>query len=337
MIAPVYLPVPAKRTGPIQAYLDLLARGLVERGHAVSIFGPGNSASPLIVPTVSSAPGDPFSEVVGCVYPELEHAVIAYDAIEGSDFDVVHDHTMAGPVIAASRGLTIVHTLHRFMSESAFSLLTRLPLVRNVAMSDSQARLAGTLPIARRIYSAVDLSALSWSADKERFVLFMGRMNEYKGAHRAIDVAREAGYPIKLLGRIAEPAERRYFEQQIEPRLGDDAVYLGEGSAAECNYIARRASAVLFPVSWDEPFGLVMAEAAAAGTPVVALGRGSVPEIVEDGVSGAVVHTEQELPGALHKAIRQIEPATCRAVAEARFSPGRFVSEYLAVYEESRL
>jgi glycosyltransferase involved in cell wall biosynthesis len=164
------------------------------------------------------------------------------------------------------------------------------------------------------------------------YCLVLGRMVAEKGAHRAIQVARKAGMPILLAGKMREPWETSYFEAEVQPLLGDDAQYLGEVSLAEKLTLLAGARATLFPIRWNEPFGLVMIESLACGTPVLALGEGAAPEVVMDGVTGRLCEDEADMADAL-AAIDRIDRAACRADVEARFSTARMVREHAELFD----
>ncbi len=336
LVAPPWLTVPPPKTGPIQKIVGLLVDGLTARGHAVTLYAPAGSATSAQLLASRPAPPAPAgADVVGAVFPELDHAVGAYDSLDVAGADVVHDHSMAGPVVAASRGLRVVHTLHRLISEDYRRLLERLgPALGLIAISAHQRESNRGLPYLRTIHNAVDVAAVPFRPAKEDYALFAGRLAPYKGADIAVDVARRAGLRLVVAGRAAEPAERRFFEQRLRPLLdGDGAEYVGELDDATLAELMARARMVLCPMRWPEPFGLVMVEAAAAGTPVVALRAGATPEVVEHGVSGFVVDSVDEMVAAAGR-IDEISPARCRAVAHERFDVGRMVDEHLAAYRE---
>jgi glycosyltransferase involved in cell wall biosynthesis len=156
-------------------------------------------------------------------------------------------------------------------------------------------------------------------------------MSADKGCHRAVEVAREAGVPLRIAGKMREPAEREYFEEFVAPHLGDGVEYLGETSHGKKVALLQNARATLFPIEWEEPFGLVMIESMACGTPVIATRWGAVPEVIEDGRSGIVVDDYREMAAALADADR-LEPLECRRSVEERFSAERMVHDYEAAY-----
>ena len=157
-------------------------------------------------------------------------------------------------------------------------------------------------------------------------------MSAEKGAHRAIEVAREAGLPLRLAGKCREPLEQAYFDTQVRPHLGDAIEYVGEVSHADKVELLQRARATIFPIDWEEPFGLVMIESLACGTPVIATRRGSVPEVLEDGVTGIVVDDHRAMAEALPRA-DELDPHVLRRSVRERFAPERMVQDYMAAYE----
>jgi glycosyltransferase involved in cell wall biosynthesis len=170
-----------------------------------------------------------------------------------------------------------------------------------------------------------------FSAEKEPFVLWMGRMSPDKGPHRAIDAARRAGVPIVLAGPV-QPGQEEYFATEVEPHLDDDAVrYVGEAGAEAKRDLYRRASGFLMPIRWPEPFGLVMVEAMACGTPVIAYPEGAAPELVRDGESGFVVDDEAGMAEAIGR-LGEIDPHRCRAVTDERFGVDAVCQRYEAIY-----
>ena len=164
------------------------------------------------------------------------------------------------------------------------------------------------------------------------YLLFLGRMSPDKGAHRAVTIALESGLPLKIAGKCAEPAEQAYFDEHVRPHLGGDREYVGEVSHGEKVELLQHARATVFPISWQEPFGLVMIESMACGTPVIATRWGAVPEVIEDGRTGIIVDDWRQTAGAL-EAADALDPAVLRSTVEERFTPERMVADYVAAYE----
>ena len=206
--------------------------------------------------------------------------------------------------------------------------------VHVVAISDAQRTDRADINWAGTVYNAIDVEQYPFAPEKDDVALWMGRFTPDKGPELAIDAARAAGVPIVLAGKLSEPAEQEFFDAEIEPRLGDGVRYVGEVGGREKRELCARARALLFPIQWEEPFGIVMLEALACGTPVVATRRGSVPEIVEDGVNGVLLDGEasvDEIAAALHLAVA-IDPARCRASVRLRFTPELMADGYEQVY-----
>jgi glycosyltransferase involved in cell wall biosynthesis len=180
--------------------------------------------------------------------------------------------------------------------------------------------------------NALELSLYPFRPHRGDYLLFLGRMSPDKGAHRAVAIAMEAGLPLKIAGKMREPKEKEYFREFIEPHLGDGIEWLGEVTHGEKVELLQNARATLFPIEWEEPFGLVMIESLACGTPVIATRHGAVPEVIEDGRTGIIVDDYRLMAGALDAA-DGIEPLVCRRAVEERFSPERMVSDYVAAYE----
>ena len=165
------------------------------------------------------------------------------------------------------------------------------------------------------------------------YLLFLGRMSPDKGAHRAVAVAMEAGLPLKIAGKMREPKEREYFDELVEPHLIDGIEYLGEVTHGEKVELLQNARATLFPIEWEEPFGLVMIESMACGTPVIATRWGAVPEVIEHGRSGIIVDDYRQMPGALEEA-DELDPHELPPLRRGAFSPERMVRDYVRAYEQ---
>ena len=205
---------------------------------------------------------------------------------------------MAGPLVAAGRDVPTVVTVHGPVAGELGEYYRQLgTTVSLVAISDRQRRIAPDLNWLATVHNALRVDGFPFRDEKEDWVFFLGRCVQDKGMHVAIDAARAAGRRIVLAAKCTEPLEKAYFEAEIAPRLGPDTEWLGEVSSAEKKELLSRAGCLLFPILWEEPFGMVMIEALACGTPVVALRRGSVPEVVIDGLTGIVCDDPDELPG----------------------------------------
>ncbi|HWC11525.1 MAG TPA: glycosyltransferase, partial [Acidimicrobiales bacterium] len=203
--------------------------------------------------------------------------------------------------------------------------------VHLVAISDFQRELTPEVHYTATVHNGIDVERHPFRADKEDFLLFVGRMNPEKGVHLAAEAANRLGRPLLIAGKMAEPAEEAYFDAEVKPHLTEDIEYIGQIDEETKLDLYSRAAATLMPIQWAEPFGLGMVESMACGTPVVALRNGSVPEIVKDGVTGFVADDMEEFLAAIDR-VEEIDPAECRRLVEERFSIEAMVSGYEQVY-----
>ena len=332
LIAPPWVPVPPTTYGGTELVVDELARGLDRLGHQVRLFTIGTSTCPVPTDFLSAEP----MPVMGSSVDEAAHVLAAYDALD--DVDVIHDHTLLGPLLAAGaeRPLPPVVVTHHGVFDSAlrrvFARTAQSAAV--VAISRSQARAAGTVPITAVVPHGIDLSRYRPGEVRSDNLLFIGRMSPVKGAHRAIRIARDAGRHLVIVTRISEAGEREYFDTVVRPLLGDDVRVLVEPAPDVKLDLLSDAAALVNPITWPEPFGLVMIEALASGTPVLAFPHGAAPEIVEHGRTGFLAGTESGLAAAVDR-LGELDRRECRRVAEARFSAQRMVADYLAVYRHA--
>lgn len=335
VVAPAWFAVPPGGYGGIEWIVALLADGLVDAGHDVTLFASGDSRTKAKLSAVfETAP----SEWIGRSHFELLHSLPCYT--NAGDFDVIHEHTgMLGIVMSGLVDTPAVHTVHGpltgepgEMYEALHRLVPRLQLI---SISLNQRRPKPDLPWLANCPNALDLSVYPCKPHPGEYLLFLGRMSPDKGCHRAIAVAIEAGLPLKIAGKKQEPKEEQYFAEFVEPHLGMHGIeYLGEVSHGTKVELLQDARATLFPIEWEEPFGLVMIEAMACGTPVIATNRGAVPEVIENGRSGIIVESYREMPGAI-EAADALDPLECRRYVEERFSPERMVGDYVTAYREA--
>jgi glycosyltransferase involved in cell wall biosynthesis len=333
ILSPAWFPVPPPGYGGIELVVSLLADGLVEAGHDVTLFASGDSHTKAELSYVyAQAP----SERIGFALPDVRHALACY--ARADEFDLVNDHS--GPTAAAVGGALrtpILHTVHGPLDGEAgeiYALLGRVaPHVGLISLSLNQRRLKPDLPWVANCPNAIDLSLYPAKPHKGDYLLFLGRMSPDKGCHRAIGVAMELDLPLKIAGKSRERSERQYFAEFVEPHLGQHGIeYLGEVSHGHKVELLQDARATLFPIEWEEPFGLVMIESMACGTPVIATRHGAVPEVIEHGRGGIIVDHYREMAGAL-EAADALDPAECRRYVEERFAPERMVADYVEAYE----
>jgi glycosyltransferase involved in cell wall biosynthesis len=325
-IAPPWLPVPPEGYGGIELVVDLLASRLQERGHDVTLFAPkgSDSEAEVVSPLPPAGAGS-----IGDRWFEAYHALVAYR--RAAEFDLVHDHTFLGPALSVMRAdkPPVVHTLHGPWEERArlyYGLVHEQ--IHLVAISESQRRQNPSLRYAATIPNGVDLSRYPLGeGPREDFLVYIGRSNPDKAPERAVEVAHRAGLPLKLVVKRSEPAEEEHWARVVEPQLHGSEEILEEVDHDAKIDLLRRGRAFIFPIRWEEPFGLVMIEALAAGMPVVATPRGAATEIVVDGETGFLCDDLNELAKAIGK-VQRISPHACRARVTERFSGDAMVTTY---------
>ncbi|HZQ58893.1 MAG TPA: glycosyltransferase family 4 protein [Acidimicrobiales bacterium] len=331
VVAPPWTPVPPPLYGGTELIVDLLCRGLQAAGHDVVLFTTGDSTCP--VPRRWALPeAEGFR--MGMSAPEAHHVLAAYADIAELELDVVHDHTIVGPIYAESiPGLRVVGTAHGPFDadlRAFYGYVARRHAL--VCISHHQRSTAPEVPVAAVIHHGIDASAFRFGQGRGGYALYLGRMARDKGAHRAIEAARKAGVPLKLVAKMREPAERAYFEAEVAPLLSDEVTYLGEVGQDEKIALLSEAIALVNPIRWPEPFGLVMTESLACGTPVVTFAEGAAPEIVEHGRTGFVCADEAEMAEGIIQAAT-LDRGACRAAVEGYFSVERMVADHVALYQ----
>ena len=334
LIAPPWTPIPPPLYGGIELVVDELARGFAAAGHDVTLFATGDSTCPVPTKwTLEHAEG----MRIGMAVPELRHVLHAYAELS-EDHDIVHDHTVMGPFYAERYpSLPVVTTVHGPFNDELTDLYLalggRVPII---CISRAQHAAAPEVPIAGVVHHGIDAGNFpvgDGAGDAEgEYLLFLGRMAPDKGAHRAIEIARKAGHRVLLAAKMREAWERAYYEEQVAPLLGSDAVYLGEVSHERKVELLAGAKALLFPIRWNEPFGMVMLEAFACGTPVLAFPEGAAPEVVEDGKTGFLCEDDLAMAEAVEK-VESLRRQDCRAAVEGYFSTDRMVAEHVALFE----
>ena len=328
-VTPPWFDVPPQAYGGIELMAAELIDALADRGHEVILVGAGsNGTRAHFLRTFAQAP----SQRLGEPLPEIVHAAWAGRYLEELDVDVIHDHSLAGPLAARGRKAPTVVTAHGPVTGEIGSYYEKIsPDVCLVAISDAQRRLRPQVSWGGTVHNAINAAKFTFRPAKDNYVLFLGRFSPDKGAHLAIDAAKEAGRPILLAGKLQEPPELAYFRAEIAPRLGEHARFVGEADMRTKQELAGRAHCLVFPVCWDEAFGMVMIEAMACGTPVVALNRGSVPEVVVDRETGFILEDPADLPAAITKA-GDLNPAACRSHVERNFDVTVMAEGYERLY-----
>jgi glycosyltransferase involved in cell wall biosynthesis len=333
LIAPPWYTIPPSGYGGIEWVVALLADGLTDRGHDVTLFAaPGSDTKARLVSPLDE---EPPREAIGDPWYEASHIVSVYEHCD--EFDILHDHT--GPVgvsVGALSDCPTIHTLHGPFTEQTLMLYRRV--ARHhwfVAISESQRSMAPPdLRWAGVVYNGILMDHYPFREDKDDFLFFLGRADEEKAPHLAIEAARRAGRRLVMCATTKNERERSYWAEHVEPILGDDVEVYGECAPDQKVDLLGRAAALVFPIQWAEPFGLVMVEAMACGTPVLAWRNGSVPEVVADGETGFIVESMDELVAAVDR-VGELDPRAMRAWVEQRFSAEAMVNGYERAYERA--
>ena len=332
-VAPLIESVPPKHYGGTERIVSYLTEELVRAGHDVTLFGSGDSvtAARLIAPTRRSLRKnerckDPIAREVILIDHVVEHA---------REFDVIHFHT--GYLhFAVSRHLPVPHvtTLHgRLDMLDLVRVFDRFRDVPVISISDSQREPVPWANWQATIYHGLPKDLFRFYPDRGDYLAFLGRISPEKRADRAIEIAKRVDMPLKIAAKV-DRADRRYFKRVVEPLLNDPHVeWVGEISDQHKNEFLGNAYALLFPIDWPEPFGLVMIEAMACGTPVIAYESGSVPEVMGDGITGFVVREPGEAAEAIGR-VTNLSRARCREVFETRFTATRMADDYMEVYDQ---
>lgn len=331
-IAPPWVAVPPKGYGGIEWIVSLLADGLVDRGHEVTLFATGDSETRASLEyAFDVAPGPAFNN---SIWHDTVHQLRAH--LDPGRFDLIHQHTYwAGLVAGMLVDVPVVHTLHRSFTDEMRRVYE---LVADrmwfVAISEDQRSRMPELRYAGVVHNGIDLSMYPFREEKEDFLLFIGRSHPDKGPRRAVDAAAAVGLPLVMAVKSAESIEQEHWEDEVKPALPEGTRVLREIPHEEKVDLLQRARALLFPIDWDEPFGLVMIEAMACGTPVVATPRGAVPEVVVDGETGFLVPVDGYADAAAEaiKRAGDLDPRALRRRVEDRFSAGAMVKAYEAAY-----
>lgn len=337
-VAPPWFPVPPQSYGGIEEVVALLADGLTERGHAVTLAASGGSRTKAKL----RAPfPNPPTEAIGDLWHEAIHVLEAYLRHAG-DADVIHDHTSTiGPAIGAViQEVPVVHTLHGPWTpqiERLHNLLAgRLALV--AISHDQAARAPSGIEVRAVIPNAVDVEQFTPRLERRGggYLVFVGRANHEKGPEVAVRIAKRLRVPLKMVVKVVEPTEREYWRDVVEPEMDGADVERVEGiDRAEQAKLVAAADATLCPVQWPEPFGLVAIESMACGTPVVAYGRGALPETVVHGETGFVAAPDDiDAMCDFVRQIREIDPCACRDHVAQRYAAHVMVDRYETLFHE---
>lgn len=333
-IAPLWERVPPPAYGGIELVVGLLTDELVRRGHEVTLFASGDSLS--LAKLVSVHPRairlDP--SVKDCSIYEMLQLAVVYE--RAAEFDIIHSHM--GYVTLPYTNLVktpTVHTLHGIFTpdnEKMFKYGKKQPYI---SISDSQREPRLGLNYVATVYNGIDVSSYDFYAQPNEppYLAFLGRMSPEKGPHLAIEIAKRTGWRLKMAGKV-DVVDVEFFEREIKPQIdGKQIEYLGEANHAQKNALMGCAVATLFPITWREPFGLVMVESMASGTPVIAMNLGSTQEVIAHGETGFLCNNIQECISAIDQ-VSELDRYACREYVEDHFSVRQMTDGYEAVYQD---
>jgi glycosyltransferase involved in cell wall biosynthesis len=324
------LPVPPRLYGGIERVVDLLARGLATRGHDVTLFAHGGSTSPV---ELVAFPGGSSRSL----RDSIANAAAISGGVLGGRFDLIHSFSRIAyltPILA--HPIPKLMTYQREVTRRSVALGHRLSRGSLQFSAISRQMMRGVQDIGtwHLVYNGVDVGAYRFAeaASPEAPLVFLGRLEPIKGPHLAIEIARRTNSKLVIAGNIP-PAHQGFFDGEVRPFIdGDQIAYVGSVNDAQKSKLLGAARALLMPILWEEPFGIVMAEAMACGAPVLGLRRGAVPEVVEDGMTGFVRDTVDELVDSVGR-LHEISRLACRQRVEALFSETSVLDGYLAAYD----
>ncbi|PIT97442.1 hypothetical protein COT77_01450 [Candidatus Berkelbacteria bacterium CG10_big_fil_rev_8_21_14_0_10_41_12] len=342
VIIPPFTTLPTIGQGGTERIAEGLINELLKRDHEVTLLGAGNCQTKanfvqIFRRTISEQKFDnAFVEASRPLRIETAYItkVMKYLADHDGEFDVVFNHMRGGFLImplAQKLKMPIISVFHLPLFEEVIDAVSQFENPNVISISNNQRKPAGDrINFLSTVYNGLDLSEFEYNDKPENYFMFMGAMGEHKRPHLAIEAAKKAGVKLVLVGgKKREP----YFSEMIAPRIDDENVkYLGEVESVERIKVFKNAKGFLFPINWEEPFGLVVIESMASGTPVIAFNHGAMSEIIDDGKDGFVVENVDEMAEAIGK-IDQINRSLCRKKVEEKFTYGKMVDGYLEAFE----
>jgi len=341
MIVPPWFKIPPEGYGGIEVLVKILCDGLTEKGHSVTLYSIGSSKTKADLVKIyddemKSYLDKPCSNFLNVL---STHTLESYLKISQGNFDVIHDHTWKeGLLCAGFIDIPVVHTLHSPIDEEnkrfySIFLNSNIDHIHFVTISNFQQEQLPGLNWAGTVYNSILFDKYPYSEEKDNFFIYIGRFNPEKAPHLACEVAKKLGLELILAGKVQEGDERKYFDSYIKPYLGKDIRFVGEVGhwSKEKMDLFSRGRGYLYPIQWEEPFGITMIEAMACGTPVLTFRRGSTPEVVKHGVTGFVVESMDEFIESV-KHIDEIDPKKCRDWVKKMFTSQSMIDGYEEVF-----
>ncbi|MDP8964189.1 MAG: glycosyltransferase family 4 protein [Cyanobacteriota bacterium] len=333
-VAPLWERVPPPAYGGIELVVGLLTDELVRRGHDVTLFASGDSISLAKLESVHPQALRLDSTVKEYGIYEMLQMSRVYE--QASEFDIIHSHMGCSALPYGNLVKTpTVHTLHGIFTPDNEKMFTHARSQPYVSISNAQREPRLKLNCVATVYNGIDLSTYKFHEKPQDppYLAFLGRISPEKGTHVAIEIAKRSGWRLKMAGKV-DVVDVKYFEEEIKPLIdGKQIEYLGEADHTQKSELIGGAVATLFPITWREPFGLVMVESMAAGTPVIAMELGSTSEVIAHGKTGFLCHNVDEFVEAIDK-VGQLNRHTCREHVMNHFSVQRMTDGYEAVYQQ---
>lgn len=334
MVANVIERVPPKKYGGTERVVYWLTEELVKRGHMVTLFASGDSitSANLISVFPKAIREAKLKNIYGGNNWTLLNIATAYNLQD--QFDIIHDHIGELSIPTANNSKTpVVMTIHGAFNLDNKQLYESASNINFVTISKSQAQPLPYLNYIDTVYNGLGLKDYPFSSKPGKYLLYVGRISSEKGVHKAIEVAKYLNLPLIIAAKLDStvPGDLSYFKQYIKPNLSDQIKWIGEVDEKERNQLMKNAYAFLHPVSWREPFGLTLIESMACGTPVVAFQMGSIPEVIEHGVTGFIVNDVESMALAIQY-VKYLDRALCRKRALENFSAQKMADRYEDVY-----
>lgn len=332
-ISPLWERVPPFRYGGIELVVKLLTDELVRRGHEVTLFASGDSITKAKLYSVHDRALRLDSSIDE---PDIYHQMILADVYQDryANFDIIHSHIGYAALPYSSLIKTpTVHTLHGAFSSDTSKIFRRFSEQRLISISQAQREPCPELNYVHTVYNGIDTAVYRFFCQpvQPAYLAFVGRISPQKGAVEAIKIALATGLPLKMAGKI-DVVDADYYQEQVEPLIdGEQIQYLGEISHEDKVKLLGEATVTLFPITWREPFGLVMIESMATGTPVIAMNLGSVPEVIADGKTGFICDSADKMIEMVPQATK-LDRQTCREYVVSRFSVESMTDEYERAY-----
>ena len=327
VLSPVAWRTPPRHYGPWEQVASNLTEGLVAAGMEVTLFATGDSVTQAQLDSVVSVgyaeQQDQDAKVLECLH-------ISNLMERAGDFDLIHNHFDFLPLSYTGLIKTpVITTIHGFSSERIIPVYQKYNAhTHYVSISDANRH--PLLNYLGTVYNGLDTADFKFSAVPDDYLLFFGRIHPHKGTSEAIAIAKASGRKLIIAGIIQD---ENYFKNHVEPHLNENIQFVGSAGPADRNNLLGKATALLHPISFEEPFGLSVAEALLCGTPVIAFNRGSMPELIQDKKTGYLVGTIDEAVEAL-KSIKEIDRSYCRDWANSKFSREKMVEDYIRLYHQ---